>query len=69
VYTFPKNDAGLFDKYGEIGDVNTKLHCKYTKEGRFCFGVSADELSDGMIEGRRCETFDHSAKDHITIMT
>jgi hypothetical protein len=31
VYTFPKNESGLFDKDGEIGDVDTKLHCKYTK--------------------------------------
>jgi hypothetical protein len=66
VYTFPKNEAGLYDKDGRIGNVDTKLHCKYTKEGRFCFGVSAVELIDGTIEGRRCETFDYSAKNLIT---
>jgi hypothetical protein len=69
VYTFPKNEAGLYDKDGQIGDVDTKLHCKYTKEGRFCFGGSAVELSDGTIEWRRCETFDYSAKNLITITT
>jgi hypothetical protein len=67
VYTFPKNEAGLYDKDGRIGNVDTKLHCKYTKEGRFCFGVSAVELNDGTIEGRRCETFDYSAEIPITI--
>jgi hypothetical protein len=67
VYTFPKNEVGLYDKHGRIGNVDTKLHCKYTKEGRFCFGVSAVELNDGTIEGRRCETFDYSAKIIITI--
>jgi hypothetical protein len=67
VYTFPKNEAGLYDKDGRIGNVDTKLHCKYKKEGGFCVGVSAIELSDGTIEGRRCETFDYSAKNLITI--
>jgi hypothetical protein len=65
---FQNNKAGLFDKDGEIGDVDTKLHCTYTKEGRFCCGVSAVELSDGAIKGRRCETVDYSAKNLITIM-
>jgi hypothetical protein len=37
-------------------------------KGRPLFvGVSAVELSDGTIEGRRCETF-YSAKNLITIM-
>jgi hypothetical protein len=67
VFTFPKNEAGLYDKDGRIEDVDTNLHCKYKKEGRFCFAVSAVELSDGTIEGRRCETFDYSAKNLVTI--
>lgn len=67
VYSFPRNEGGLYDKDGGIGDVDTKLHCKYPKEGRFCFGVSAVELNDGRIEGRRCATFDYSAKNLITI--
>jgi hypothetical protein len=67
VYSFQKNEDGLFDKDGEIGDVDTKLHCKYRTEGLFCFGVSDVELSNGMIEGRRCETFDYCAKNLITI--
>jgi hypothetical protein len=70
VYTFPKNEAGLYDKDGQIGDVDTKMHCKYTKEGRFYVGVSVVELSDGTIEGRRCETFDYSGKlyKHDSVM-
>jgi hypothetical protein len=32
--------------------VDTKLHCKYTKEGQFSVGVSAFELKHGMMEGR-----------------
>jgi hypothetical protein len=48
--------------------VYTKLHCKYPKEGRFCVGVSAVELSDGRIEGCHCATFDYFAKNLITIM-
>jgi hypothetical protein len=67
VYTFPKNEAGLYDKHGWIGNVDTKLHCKYKKEGPFCVVVSAVELNDGTIEGRRCETFNYSAKILITI--
>jgi hypothetical protein len=67
VYTFPKNETGLYYKDGGIGEVDKKLHFKYTKEGRFCFGVSAVELSNGTIDGRRCETFDYSAKKFITI--
>jgi hypothetical protein len=67
VYIFPKNEAGLFDIAGQIGDVDAELHCKYTKEGRFCVGVSYVEVSGGTIEGRRCETFDYSAKNLITI--
>jgi hypothetical protein len=47
--------------------VDTKLHCKYPKEGRFCFGVSAVELNDGRIEGRHCTPFDYSTKNLITI--
>jgi hypothetical protein len=58
VYSFPINEGSLYDKDGGIGDVDTKLHCKYPKEGRFCFDVSAVELNDGRIEGRRCATFD-----------
>jgi hypothetical protein len=68
VYSFPRNEGGLYDKDGGIGDVDTKLHCKYPKEGRFCFGVSAVELDDGRIEGRRCATFDYSTKNVITVM-
>jgi hypothetical protein len=41
VYSFPRNEGCLYDKDGGIGDVDTKLHCKYPKEGHFCFGVSA----------------------------
>jgi hypothetical protein len=67
VYTFPRNEGGLYEKDGVIGDVDTKLNCKYPKEGRFCYGVSAVELNDGTIEGHRCATFDYSAKNLITI--
>jgi hypothetical protein len=67
VYTFPKNEAGVYDEHGWIGNVNTKLHYKYTKEGRFCVGVSAVELNDGTIEGRRCKSFDYSVKILTTI--
>jgi hypothetical protein len=47
--------------------VEKKLHCKYLNEGLFCFSVSAVELNDGRIEGRRCATFDYSAKNLIAI--
>jgi hypothetical protein len=58
VYSFPRNEGGLYDKDGVIGDVDTKFHCKYPKEGRFCVGVSAVELNNRRIEGRHCATFD-----------
>jgi hypothetical protein len=57
----------LYDKDVENGDVDTNLHCKYPKEGRFCLGVSAVEPHDGKIEGRRCAAFYYSAKNLITI--
>jgi hypothetical protein len=47
VYSFSRNEGGLYDKDGGIGDVDTKIYYKYPKEGRFCFGVSAVELNDG----------------------
>jgi transposase len=67
VYSFPRDDDGLYDNEGSIADVETKLHVKYAKEGRFSFGVAAVALLDGTIEGRRCKTFDYSAKNLITI--
>jgi hypothetical protein len=57
----------MYDKEGNIPDVETKLHVKYAKEGRFSFGVASVELSNGTLEARRCETFDYSAKNLITI--
>jgi hypothetical protein len=57
----------LYDKDGGIGDVDTQFHCKYPKERRFCFGVSAVELNNGTIEVRRCVVFDYSAKNLIMI--
>jgi hypothetical protein len=50
VYSFPRNEGGLYDKDGGIRDVDTKLNCKYPKEGRFCFSVSDVELNDGTFE-------------------
>jgi hypothetical protein len=67
VYTFPNYEVGVYDKDDHIGDVDTNMRCKYTKEGRFCSGVSAVELSDATIKGRHCETFDYSAKNLIAI--
>jgi hypothetical protein len=67
VYSFPRNEGGLYDNDRGIGDVDTILHYKYPKEGRFCFGVSAVELNDDRIEGHRCKIFEYSAKNLITI--
>jgi hypothetical protein len=47
VHYFPRNEGGVYDKDGRIVYMDTKLHCKYPKEGRFCFVVSAVELDDG----------------------
>jgi hypothetical protein len=52
---------------GDIEKVETKLHVKYTKEGRFYFDIAAVKLLDGTVEGRRCRAFDYSAKNLITI--
>jgi hypothetical protein len=67
VYSFPRDENGMYAKEGGIPDVDTKLHVKYAKEGRFSFGVASVELSDGTLEGRRCARFDYSAKNLITI--
>jgi hypothetical protein len=67
VDSFPRDDDGLYENEGSIADVETMLHVKYAKEGRFSFRVAAVALLDGTIEGRRCKTFDYSAKNLITI--
>jgi hypothetical protein len=67
VYTFPRDNDGVYRKEGEIAKVDTKMHVNYAKEGRFNFGVAVVELLDGTVEGRRCRTFDYSAKNLITI--
>jgi hypothetical protein len=60
---FPRNEDEFFYEEGKIADADTKLHVEYAKEGRFSFGVAAVELHDGTMEGRRCKTFDYSAKN------
>jgi hypothetical protein len=69
VYSFPRNENGMYDKEGNIPDVETKLHVKYAKEDSFFFGEASVELSNGALGGRRCETFDYSAKNLITVTT
>jgi hypothetical protein len=61
------DEDGMYYAQGGIADVDTKFHVKYTKEGRFSFGVDAVMLHDGTLEGRRCRTFDYSAKNLIII--
>jgi hypothetical protein len=67
LYTFPLDEDGIYDAEGGIAEVDTKLHVKYAKEGRFNFGVAAVMLHDGTVGRRRCRTFDYSAKNLITI--
>jgi hypothetical protein len=67
VYSFPRNSGGVYDSEGDVDKVDTNLHVKYAKEGRFSFGVAAVKMHDGTVEGRRCRTFDYSAKNLITI--
>jgi hypothetical protein len=67
VYTFPRDNDGVYSKEGEIVKVETKLHVTYAKEGLFSVGVAAVELLAGTVEGRQCRTFDYSAKNLITI--
>jgi hypothetical protein len=66
-YSFPRDEDGLYSKDGDIADFATKLDEKYTREGRFSFGVTAVKLQDGTVEGRRTRTFDYSAKNLVTI--
>jgi hypothetical protein len=67
LYSFPQDENGMYVKEGGIPDIDTKLDVKYEKEGRFSFRVASVELSNGTLEGRRCGTFDYSAKNLITI--
>jgi hypothetical protein len=62
VYSFPRNADRVYNSEGDVDRVDTKLH-KYAKEGKFSFGVSAVNMNDGNVEGRRCRTFDYSAKN------
>jgi hypothetical protein len=57
----------VYNKEGEIEKVDTKLHVKYAKQGRFSFGVATVKLLDRTVEGRRCRPFDYFAKNLITI--
>jgi hypothetical protein len=66
VCSFPRNENEMYDKADGTPDVETKIHLKDAKEGRFSFSVASVELSNGMLEGCRCETFDYSAKNLIT---
>jgi hypothetical protein len=68
VYTFPRDNDGVYNKDGDLAKVDTKLHVKYAKEGRFPFGVSAVKLLDGTVQGRRCRTFYYSAKNLVFFM-
>jgi hypothetical protein len=45
----------------------TKLHMKYTEQGRFCCGVASVQLNDGTEEGRRCYSFDYTGCNVVTI--
>jgi hypothetical protein len=56
VYTFPRDNDGVYNKDGDLAKVDTKLHVKSAKEGRFSFGVAAVKLLDGTVEGRQCRT-------------
>jgi hypothetical protein len=67
VYYFLRDAGGVYDSEGDAAKVDTKLHVKYAKEGRFSFGVAAVKMHDGTVEGRRCRTFDYSTKNLITI--
>jgi hypothetical protein len=58
----------VYSKEGDLAKVETKLHVKYAKEGRFSFGVTTVKLLDGTVEGRRCRTFDYSAKNLVFFM-
>jgi hypothetical protein len=49
VYSFPREDDGLYDNEGSIADFETKLHVKYANEGRFSFVVVVVALLDGTI--------------------
>jgi hypothetical protein len=49
LYTFPRDENGIYDAEGGIADVDTKLHVTYAKEGQFSFGVAAVMLHDGTV--------------------
>jgi hypothetical protein len=63
-----RDSYGVYNKEGDLEKVETKLHVKYAKEGRFSFGVATLKLLARFVEGRRCRTFDYSAKNLITII-
>jgi hypothetical protein len=67
MYSFPRDADGVYNSEGEVAKLDTKLHVKYAKEGRFSCGVAAVKMHDGTVEGRRCRTFDYLAKNLIPI--
>jgi hypothetical protein len=46
-YAFPRDEHGAFDEAGMVAAQATKLHMKYTEQGRFCCGVALVQLNDG----------------------
>jgi hypothetical protein len=68
VYSFPRNENGMYEKEGGIPDVETKLNVKYAKQGRFSFGIASVELSNGTLDGSRCDTFDYSRPKTLLLL-
>ena len=63
IYRVPKTN-GKLDANGKLDDINvSQSYVKYADEGRFCFGVTVDEiLLDGerYLDGKRLPLFDYT---------
>jgi hypothetical protein len=65
-YAFPHDEHGAYDEDGVVTDQETRLHMKYSEQGRFCRDV-ASVMKDRTEEGRRCHSFDYTERNVVTI--
>jgi hypothetical protein len=65
-YAFLREEHGAYDEDDMEAKQATRLHMKYSEQGRIRYGV-ASVVKDGTEEGRRCRSFDYTVHNVVTI--
>ena len=67
---FPRNEeleVGVERGVYDTNNQSKRAIFKYEQEGRFCIGVAKVESKDRTIIGERCQVFDYTEKEIVTI--